>query len=69
MDVNMATGQTRRTHWENKWTNVRERVAESWMCCKVIDKTPGLMLEKDESNEDVLTYFELQRGEREKAAL
>jgi hypothetical protein len=27
------------------------------------------MLEKDESNEDVLTYFELQRGEREKAAL
>ena len=32
------------------------------MLCKVIDKPPGLMLEKDESNEDVLSYVELQRG-------
>jgi len=39
------------------------------MLCKFIDKTPGLMLEKDESNEVVLTYVELQRGGREKAAL
>jgi hypothetical protein len=39
------------------------------MLCKVIDKKPGLKLEKDESNEDIITYVELQRGEREKAVL
>jgi len=39
------------------------------MLCNVIDKTPGLMLEKDESNECLLTYVELQRGGREKAVM
>jgi hypothetical protein len=70
MDVNIDTGQTRRTHWKNKSINVRKRFAESWdMLCNVIDKTPGLMLEKDESNECLLTYVELQRGGREKAVM
>lgn len=68
MVVNMVTGQTRRTHWKNKPINVCKLVAESWICC-VIDKTPGLMPEKDENNEDVLTYVELQRGRREKAVV
>jgi hypothetical protein len=39
------------------------------MLRKVIDKSPGLMLEKDGSNENVLTYVDLQRGGREKAVV
>jgi len=67
MDVNIDTGQTRRTHWKNKSINIRQRVAESLdMLCNVIDKTPGLTLEKDESNEGLLTYVELQRRGRER---
>jgi len=70
MDVNIDTGQTRKTHRKNKSINVRKRVAESLvMLCNVIDKTPGLMLENDESNEGLLTYVELQRGGREKAVV
>jgi hypothetical protein len=70
MDVNIDTGQTRKTHRKNKSINVRKRVAESLvMLYNVIDKTPGLILENDESNEGLLTYVELQRGGREKAVV
>lgn len=56
----MATGQTKKKHWRNKSIKVRKRVAEE--LDMLDDKPPGRMLEKDESNEDVFTYVELQRG-------
>jgi hypothetical protein len=69
MDVNMATGQTRRTDWKNNSMNVSKRVAESWICCvRSLTRHLGLCW-RNESNEDVVTYVELQRGGREMAVV